>query len=311
MNNSILMLISLLVFTGCEQDKLITSIDDRSGIKYEVNSTVGYTGKNINWFQLATEQDPDWTGEVSQYKFSKPESGDPTLYKKLNKFLSTIYRNGNLENGCYKIYADGKYCVGIAKVAKANDLIYIVTSGRGYDEQWKHESCHACSGTIKYSILQESGDTFEIYADSDFQESGDWGEPPDTEFVKLNKKGDIAWFYKWHYTGAGGDYEEGFELKGLVSGEIKEIASWVTGIGNTGRCGGSAEKWDCDRYSQAASVSAILKGDTDFYPLHVVVNNYKISKGVKTEERKQFLVEYSKYKKSYVLPAEASELLER
>jgi hypothetical protein len=275
-----------------------------------------YKGKGVSrdykeafkWFQLAAEQDPDWTDEVSQYKFSKPKSDDPILYKKLNKFLSTVYRNGNLENGCYKVYASGNYCVEIANVAKANDLIYIVTSGRGYDEQWKPKDCHACAGTMKYSILQESGDTFEIYADSDFQESGSWGEPSSVEFVELNKKGDLAWFYERYGIGQGHS-EEGFELKGLVSGEIKTIASWHTGYNNAGACGGSAEEGDCDQSGQATFVKVIHKGDADFYPLYMVVNNYKISKGVKTVERKPFLVEYSKDKKSYILPAEASKML--
>jgi len=263
----------------------------------------------VKWYRLAAEQDPDWTDEVSHYQFSKPESDDPILYEKLNKFLSTVYRNGNLENGCYKIYAGGNYCVGIANVAKANDLIYMVTSGRGYDEQWEPADCHACAGTMKYSILKESGDTFEIYADSAFEESGQWGSPEDVQLVELNKKGDLAWFYDWWGTGAGGDHEEGMVLTGLVNGEIQEIASWMTGYGNGGRCGGSAEEGDCDQSGMSTIVRAIHKGDADFYPLYVVVRDYNISNGVKTEETKPFLVEYSNDKKSYVSSAQWLDLL--
>ena len=71
----------------------------------------------------------------------------------------------------------------------------------------------------------------------------------------------------------------------------------------------NSEEGDCDQSGQATFVKVIHEGDADFYPLYMVVNNYKISKGVKTVERKPFLVEYSKDKKSYILPAEASKML--
>ena len=49
MKNTILILISLLVFTGVIEGKEVTYLQDRNGVKYEVNSEVGYTGKYVSW----------------------------------------------------------------------------------------------------------------------------------------------------------------------------------------------------------------------------------------------------------------------
>jgi hypothetical protein len=121
----------------------------------------------------------------------------------------------------------------------------------------------------------------------------------------VNKKGDLAWLsrpYKWYRWYLG---EEFMQLEGLVNGNIGSIASWSTGFSYTEERGANPSE-----EGQKVHVSAIHKGDADFYPLYVVVTKYNISNGVKTEEKKPFLVEYSKDKKSYVLSAEASKLLE-
>jgi hypothetical protein len=48
MKNTILILISLLFLTGCEkEEKEVTSLQDRNGIKYEINSEVGFTGRLV------------------------------------------------------------------------------------------------------------------------------------------------------------------------------------------------------------------------------------------------------------------------
>ncbi len=275
-----------------------------------------YKGKGVSqddkeafkWFQLAAEQDPGWTDEggESRYQFSNLESDDdPILYEKVNKYLSTIYRNGNLEHGCYKIVVGGEnWCVDI-KVTKANGLIYMVTSGGHYDEQWEW----ILSGqqdywyVVRYSILKESGDTFEIYADTGFDQVQEY--PYEGRLVELNKKGDLAWLSCPSNSYMGGLGEYFTQLRGLVNGNIRSIASWSTGHSNDGQCGGDF----CTLYGQKVHVSAIHKGDADFYPLYVVVTKYNISNGVKTEEKKPFLVEYSKDKKSYVLSVKASKLL--
>jgi hypothetical protein len=50
MKNTILILISLLVFTGVIEGKEVSYLEDRNGIKYEVNSEVAYTGKYVEWY---------------------------------------------------------------------------------------------------------------------------------------------------------------------------------------------------------------------------------------------------------------------
>ncbi len=51
MKNTILILISLLVFTGVIEGKEVTYLEYRGGIGYEVNSEVGYTGKYVQWYE--------------------------------------------------------------------------------------------------------------------------------------------------------------------------------------------------------------------------------------------------------------------
>tara|TARA_B110000208_G_scaffold101192_1_gene126142 strand:- start:944 stop:1150 length:207 start_codon:yes stop_codon:yes gene_type:complete len=51
MKNTILILISLLVFTGVIEGKEVPYLQDRNGINYEVNSEVGYTGKYVEWYE--------------------------------------------------------------------------------------------------------------------------------------------------------------------------------------------------------------------------------------------------------------------
>jgi len=49
MKNTILILISLLFLTGCEKE--VTSLQDRGGVKYEINSDVGFTGKYVEKYE--------------------------------------------------------------------------------------------------------------------------------------------------------------------------------------------------------------------------------------------------------------------
>ncbi len=49
MKNTILILISLLFLTGCEKE--VSSLQDRGGVKYEINSEVGFTGKYVEFYK--------------------------------------------------------------------------------------------------------------------------------------------------------------------------------------------------------------------------------------------------------------------
>ena len=51
MKKFILILISLLFVTGCMEEKEVTSLQDRGGVKYEINSEVGFTGKYVEFYK--------------------------------------------------------------------------------------------------------------------------------------------------------------------------------------------------------------------------------------------------------------------
>jgi len=49
MKGTILILISLLFLTGCEKE--VSSLQDRGGVKYEINSEVGFTGVYVEYYE--------------------------------------------------------------------------------------------------------------------------------------------------------------------------------------------------------------------------------------------------------------------
>ena len=51
MKNTILILISLLLLTGCMEEKEVSSLQDRDGVKYEINSEVGFTGRLVKKYE--------------------------------------------------------------------------------------------------------------------------------------------------------------------------------------------------------------------------------------------------------------------
>ena len=51
MKKTILILVSLLFLTGYEGEKGEPYLQDRNGIKYEVNSEVGFTGKYVEKYE--------------------------------------------------------------------------------------------------------------------------------------------------------------------------------------------------------------------------------------------------------------------
>ena len=50
MKNTILILISLLFLTGCMEEKEVSSLQDRGGIKYEINQEEPFTGKYVKYY---------------------------------------------------------------------------------------------------------------------------------------------------------------------------------------------------------------------------------------------------------------------
>jgi antitoxin component YwqK of YwqJK toxin-antitoxin module len=111
MKNTILILISLLVFTGCwegKEDPYL--VDDWNGIKYEVNSEVGYTGKYVKWYYH--EDGPkEYEGN---YKDGKPEGRHTAWYVKWYYYVTgpkkyeVIYKDGKKEGLYTEWYKNGQ-----------------------------------------------------------------------------------------------------------------------------------------------------------------------------------------------------------
>ena len=51
MKNSILILLSLLFVTGCMEEKEISYLQDRNGIKYEINQEDPFSGKYVKKYE--------------------------------------------------------------------------------------------------------------------------------------------------------------------------------------------------------------------------------------------------------------------
>ena len=49
MKNTILILIPLLFLTGCEKE--VSSLQDRGGVKYEINSETPFTGRLVEKYE--------------------------------------------------------------------------------------------------------------------------------------------------------------------------------------------------------------------------------------------------------------------
>jgi antitoxin component YwqK of YwqJK toxin-antitoxin module len=51
MKNTILILISLLFLTGVSEGKEVSSLQDRGGVKYEINSEKPFTGRLVKKYE--------------------------------------------------------------------------------------------------------------------------------------------------------------------------------------------------------------------------------------------------------------------
>jgi antitoxin component YwqK of YwqJK toxin-antitoxin module len=102
MKNTILILISLLVFTGVIEGKEVTYLQDRNGIKYEVNSEVGYTGKYVEW----------WSNGQKEYEGNFKdgiEGGFSTSwYENGQKRYEGNYKDGELDGLWTSWYENGQ-----------------------------------------------------------------------------------------------------------------------------------------------------------------------------------------------------------
>ena len=91
MKNTILILISLLFLTGISEGKEIPYLQDRNGIKYEVNSETPYTGKSVKYYINGQK---DWEG----YLKNGGRVGLWTEWWRNGQIRSKInYKNGELD----------------------------------------------------------------------------------------------------------------------------------------------------------------------------------------------------------------------
>ena len=80
MKSTILILISLLFLTGCEKE--VTTLQDRGGVKYEINSETPFTGRLLKKYEDGQKEfEWDYTngeldGNLTYWdKEGKPEIG--------------------------------------------------------------------------------------------------------------------------------------------------------------------------------------------------------------------------------------------
>ena len=100
MRNTILILISLLFLTGCEKE--VTSLQDRGGVKYEINSEEGFTGRLVKKYEDGQKKLEEHykDGELDGLWTSWNENGQ--------KIYEVNYKNERLEGLGIKWYENGQ-----------------------------------------------------------------------------------------------------------------------------------------------------------------------------------------------------------
>jgi antitoxin component YwqK of YwqJK toxin-antitoxin module len=88
MKKSILIFISLMFLTGCMEEREVSSLQDRGGVKYEINSEVGFTGKYVEKYE---------NGQKSleiHYKDGMKDGLDTSWYKNGQKWTEQNFKDG-------------------------------------------------------------------------------------------------------------------------------------------------------------------------------------------------------------------------
>jgi len=94
MKNNILILISLLFLTGCleeKEEREVSYLQDRNGIKYEVNTYAGFTGKYVEYDDHGQKQFEE------HLKLGKRHGLYLEWYEDGQKKKETNYKNGKQE----------------------------------------------------------------------------------------------------------------------------------------------------------------------------------------------------------------------
>jgi len=91
MKNTILILTSLLFLTGVSEGKEVSYLQDRNGIKYEVNTDVGFTGKYISYYKNGQK------AYKGNYKDGKEEGLHISWHSNGQKKSEGKFKNGKKE----------------------------------------------------------------------------------------------------------------------------------------------------------------------------------------------------------------------
>jgi len=104
MKNTILILISLLFLTGVSEGKEVSYLQDRNGIKYEVNTDVGFTGKYVEKYENGHGQ----KNSERNYKDGKLEGLFTRWYENGQRSYEGNYKDGKLEGLFTRWYENGQ-----------------------------------------------------------------------------------------------------------------------------------------------------------------------------------------------------------
>jgi antitoxin component YwqK of YwqJK toxin-antitoxin module len=141
MNNTILILISLLFLTGCMEERGVPYLQEKNGIEYEVNSEIPFTGKYVEKYENGQKKlekhykDGELNGlqthwnENGQKEFEgNLENGweeglHTSWYENGQKFYEGNYKNGELNGRFTEWYKNGqKFYEGNLKDGKQEGL---------------------------------------------------------------------------------------------------------------------------------------------------------------------------------------------
>jgi len=100
MKNTILILISLLFLTGCEKE--VTSLQDRGGVKYEVNSETSFTGRLVKKYENGQKTVEE------HYKDGKLDGLYTYWYKNGQKMFEVVFKNEMYEGLFTYWYKNGQ-----------------------------------------------------------------------------------------------------------------------------------------------------------------------------------------------------------
>ena len=220
MKNSILILISLLFLTGVSEGKEVSYLQDRNGIKYEVNTDVGFTGKYVSYYKNGQK------AYKGNFKDGKEEGLHISWHSNGQKWSEGSFKDGKEdgtrtkwnENGqkvSEKIYKDGVLVFKERMVVKDDnsDLTSYAHIHCNTFIQEKYGSDHTISMPQKPLNVWEIGDDdYVVNGEANVSDNGDSITPKYVCRIKFDD-GDPNNIYNWSLLDISGlaDLDEAFQ----------------------------------------------------------------------------------------------------